>query len=94
MSEHNDDANLSVYSDTGCDIHDACLTCPLRVCRYDLDQPLRATQVREAIRVSGLLRSGLLISEVAAAVGRAERTVVKLWKLADSILAEPAYAGH
>ena len=70
-----------VYRDTGCDVHHACLSCPLPVCKYEEGQP-RATlwaPVRarnEEIRA--LYATGTDAKALAAQYGLSLHTV---WKI-------------
>lgn len=67
------------YHDEGCDIHPACLTCPLPVCRYDAGpgglRTVRIAEKREqALRLKA---SGLRIDGIAVRMGVSMRTVFR-----------------
>lgn len=64
------------YADTGCDIHDRCLTCPLVRCRYDERGGIASIRRREVGREAARLREeGKTVDEVAAALGISRRSV-------------------
>lgn len=47
MKPHTTKPDTTDYKDEGCDLHEACLTCPLPACRYDLSQ---RSWTRSAVR--------------------------------------------
>lgn len=68
------------YTDDGCDLHEACLSCPLPACRYEMP-PGRARALTQAAALSRLLASGLTMDEAAAELGISRRTVYRLRRL-------------
>ncbi len=70
------------FKDTGCDIHPACLTCPLPQCRYDdpgwVRREERGSRNEEVLRMRWKL--GLSAEEVAANLGVSTRTVHRILK--------------
>jgi len=66
------------YRDTGCDLHPACLSCPLPRCRYDEPHGSVSVRRRETMQAAARLRSkGLMVSEVAQQLGISERSVYR-----------------
>ncbi len=64
------------YRDTGCEISDSCLRCPLERCRYDTPGGLGS--IRRAERdaeILALRRQRLTVRQIARATGLATRTV-------------------
>lgn len=64
------------YRDTGCEISDSCLSCPLARCRYDT--PGGLTSIRRSERdteILALRRQRLTVRQIARATGLATRTV-------------------
>ena len=73
---------MSLFKDTGCHLHDACLTCPFPVCFYDdpthpafLD--LKSFQARRAA-VLKCLRMGEIQKDIAAELGISVRQVQRI----------------
>jgi hypothetical protein len=74
------------YTDSGCDIHVSCLTCPLVRCRYDEPGGARKLLSDERDRtILELRREGRPISAIATRFGVSRRTVFRV--LAHSRLA-------
>ncbi len=69
------------YRDDGCDIHPACLTCPLPQCRYDNPRGARGmfNEVRD-VEIVRLRRKGLAINEIARRYGISRRTVFRVMR--------------
>ncbi len=71
---------LTRYRDDGCDLHAACLTCPLPRCRYDEPEdghnPLK--QLRNASVVQVFQREGLSARELAQRFNLSKRTVHRI----------------
>lgn len=69
-----------VFRDTGCDVHPACLTCPLPRCRYDeagwLQREERDTRDAEVLRLR--FRQALTVDELAAQFQVSARTVHRI----------------
>ena len=66
------------YTDTGCDVHPHCLTCPLVRCRYD--EPGGARRVFNEDRDRLILRfhaEGLAVHVIARHFGVSRRTVFR-----------------
>jgi transposase-like protein len=67
------------YADTGCDIHESCLTCPLPRCRYDEPGGARKLLSDERDRtIIELRREGRPISAIATRFGVSRRTVFRV----------------
>ncbi len=67
------------YADTGCDIHESCLTCPLVRCRYDEPGGARKLLSEDRDRdILSLRRQGRPISAIAARFGISRRTVFRV----------------
>ncbi|MBI4496963.1 MAG: recombinase family protein [Chloroflexi bacterium] len=74
---------LTRYHDDGCDLHPACLTCPLPRCRYDQPEGSRnATNVTKEVRNETVLRvfleEGLSARELAGRFRISKRTVHRI----------------
>jgi hypothetical protein len=69
------------YRDDGCDIHPACLTCPLPQCRYDNPRGARGmfNEVRD-VEIVRLRRKGLSINEIASRYDISRRTVFRVMR--------------
>lgn len=70
----------TVYRDTGCDLHPACLTCPLPRCKYDdpgwMQREERDARDTEVLRLRvGRSRS---VQELALQFGLSTRTVHRI----------------
>lgn len=65
--------------DTGCNLHPACLTCPLAVCKYDIPREYgRSPALLEAkALVIGLRAQGKPIAEIVAKTHRSQSTVMR-----------------
>jgi hypothetical protein len=66
------------YTDTGCDLHESCLTCPLVRCRYD--EPGGARRVFSEDRdraIAGMQRQGVPVDALAHRFGVSRRTVFR-----------------
>ena len=64
------------YRDTGCDLHDRCLTCPFERCRYEVQMNTQRARAR-ARKVRELRAAGMSIDEIAANVGLSRRQVFR-----------------
>jgi transposase-like protein len=77
------------YTDTGCDVHPSCLTCPLVRCRYDEPGGTRRQFNEDRDRaIAGLQRQGVPVEAIAAWFGVSRRTVFRA--LARTRAARPA----
>lgn len=66
-------------TDHGCDLFDACLTCPLPACRYDHDNPVTATHQKLVWQIDQLLqREHLTDRQIAERIGCSARTVYRI----------------
>jgi len=76
------------YRDTGCDLHSACLTCPLVRCRYDRRSGVRGlrNEFRDA-RIRRLRRQGKSVPQIMAETGVSRRTVYRVLALKSHELA-------
>lgn len=66
------------YTDTGCDVHPSCLTCPLVRCRYD--EPGGARKVLSEDRdraIVSMKREGVPVDAIALRFGVSRRTVFR-----------------
>ena len=69
----------SLNTDTGCDLHPRCLTCPFIVCRYDMPGGKKALlNINRDQLVGSLRRSGKTVPAVAKLMGLSRRTVVRV----------------
>lgn len=68
------------YKDTGCDIHPACLTCPLPRCRYDLP-PKTALAIVQAMKLRELVARGETVARAASILGISRRSAFRAVKL-------------
>jgi hypothetical protein len=68
------------YTDSGCDLHPSCLTCPLKRCRYD--EPGGARKLLSEARDRRILalsrRGGLTIEAIARRCAVSRRTVFRV----------------
>ena len=67
------------YTDTGCDVHPSCLTCPLVRCRYD--EPGGARRLLSEKRARSILelrRQSVPINSIASRFGISRRTVFRI----------------
>lgn len=70
----------TVYRDTGCEAHPACLTCPFERCLLDegeADRPTDERLMELAQRIEALKRDGLTANEIARELGVTRRTVFR-----------------
>lgn len=67
------------YSDRGCEYHPSCLSCPLPVCRYDVQGGVQVmrSQARRTAAVA-LKADGRSVDEIAASIGCSRRTACRL----------------
>ena len=66
------------YQDTGCEVHNSCLTCPLVRCRYD--EPGGARKLMSDQRDRSIVmmqRSGATVTTIARRFGVSRRTVFR-----------------
>jgi AraC-like DNA-binding protein len=72
------------YADSGCDIWERCLTCPLPRCRYDEPGGARQIFLRERDSEIARLRrgDGATIDELAQRFGVSRRTVFRVLRRA------------
>src|SRR6185503_9569483 len=67
------------YADTGCDVHNSCLTCPLVRCRYDEPGGARRLLSDERDRsILSLRREGRPIALIDRRFGISRRTVFRV----------------
>jgi len=67
------------YVDTGCELHSACLTCPLPVCKEEVSQGARAIRAHmRGLQVRLLRSEGHTVEWVAQVMGLSIRTVFRL----------------
>lgn len=71
---------LTRYHDDGCDLHPACLTCPLPRCRYDEPEDGHNVlkQVRNEAVAQVFQREGLSAGELAQRFNLSKRTVHRI----------------
>ncbi len=69
------------YHDSGCDLHENCLTCPLPACRYEMP-PGRARALSQAAALGRLLDTGASLDAAATQLGISRRTVYRLRRMA------------
>ena len=71
---------ISIYQETGCDIHSACLTCPLPQCRYDdpgwVQREERGQRDVELLKLRAY--HALPVPELAVRFGVSTRTVHRI----------------
>ena len=66
------------YTDTGCDVHPSCLTCPLVRCRYDEPGGVRKVYSEDRDRaIAGMQREGVPIDAIARRFGVSRRTIFR-----------------
>ena len=66
------------YTDTGCDVHPSCLTCPLVRCRYDEPGGVRRLYNEDRDRaIAGMQREGVAVVAIARRFGVSRRTVFR-----------------
>jgi len=63
--------------DTGCDLHDDCLTCPLKRCKYDQFRFNEKRQARDD-RILRYYMDGKSVSELADLFGLSVRTIQRV----------------
>lgn len=73
-----------LYTDTGCEYHPACLTCPRPVCLHD-DRCLtvRIRRTAQLAHLQLLMRDGLTVRQAAPIVGVSLRSAFRLLTLLD-----------
>ena len=68
---------VTVFQDTGCDLHPSCLSCPLPRCRYDdpgwIQREERGQRDTELLKLRA--KHALPVDELAARFGVSTRTV-------------------
>jgi hypothetical protein len=70
------------YRDDGCDIHPACLTCPLPRCRYEEKGGLRAMiNAYRDRQIAGLRDAGVPAEELSARFGLSKRTIFRILEM-------------
>ncbi len=67
----------TTFKDEGCDLHPACLACPLPVCRYEMPAG-RARAFGLAVVLRQLLLEGFTMESAAAKMGVSRRTAYRL----------------
>lgn len=66
------------YHDTGCELHSACLTCPLPVCKEELSHGRQSIRARmRGMQINLLLSEGRSVGWIAKVMGISERTVYR-----------------
>ncbi len=66
------------YTDTGCDVHPSCLTCPLVRCRYDEPGGVRKVYSEDRDRaIVSMQREGVPVGAIARRFGVSRRTVFR-----------------
>lgn len=70
----------STFSDDGCDLHPACLTCPFAKCRYDVSHDGRklAKEVRDSEVIGIAATEGLDARELGQRFGVSKRTAYRI----------------
>ncbi len=69
----------TTFTDTGCELANACLECPLALCKYD--DPDIVRRGGKVIRDAEILRqynNGIKVSKIAATVNTSDRTVYRV----------------
>ena len=70
------------YRDDGCDIHPACLTCPLPRCRYEEKGGLRAMiNAYRDQQIAGLRDAGVTAEELSERFGLSRRTIFRILEM-------------
>ena len=73
------------YRDTGCDLHSACLTCPLPVCKEELSHGSRAINARmRGLQIGLLVSEGHSVRWIAQDMGVTTRSIYKSMALGKS----------
>jgi hypothetical protein len=75
-------AEYDNWTDTGCDLHPRCTTCPLPHCRYEMT-PGTARAMLTVVTVRALLADGMDTAEVAQAIGMSRRSVYRMLRTYD-----------
>ena len=71
------------YRDVGCDLHSACLTCPLPVCKEELTLGSRAVRAHmRGLQITLLKSEGHTVEWIAQVLGITTRGVYKSMSLA------------
>ena len=66
------------YQDTGCELHSACLTCPLPVCKEELTQGVQAVRAyMRNLQIQLFRDEGRTVEWIAQVMGISERGVYK-----------------
>lgn len=66
------------YRDVGCDLHSACLTCPLPVCKEELSHGSRAVRARmRGLQIALLVGEGHSVRWIAQVMGVTTRSIYK-----------------
>lgn len=69
----------TTFTDTGCELADACLECPLALCKYDdPDIVRRGGKVMRDAEIMRLYNNGIKVSKIAATVNTSDRTVYRV----------------
>ncbi len=67
------------YRDVGCDLHSACLTCPLPVCKEELKHGAASIRAHmRELQISLLRSEGRTVEWIAEVMGISVRTVCRL----------------
>lgn len=67
------------YRDTGCDLFESCLRCPLSRCRYELhDGATRLLNEERDREIRRRRREGATVRELAAEFGLSTRTISRV----------------
>lgn len=68
------------HPDTGCDLHDSCLTCPFERCRYDVEGgvPSLLRVERDAAIVRARLNERLTAAQIGDRFGLSIRSVYRI----------------
>ena len=74
------ESNVTAWGADGCDLHPACLTCPLPACRFEMP-PGKARSYMLALRLRPLLETGMAEAELMAALGISRRHLYRIKKL-------------
>jgi hypothetical protein len=73
------------YRDVGCDLHSACLTCPLPVCKEELSHGSRAVRARmRGLQIALLASEGHSVRWIAQVMGVTTRSIYKSMALGKS----------
>ena len=76
------------YRDTGCELHSACLTCPLPVCKEELSHGRQSVRARmRTLQINLLLSEGRSIGWIMQVMGVSERTVYRALESKNTVIA-------